>query len=709
MKKHLQLLTLCLFLLFIIVQKSPAQWIQTSGPAGGLSIHAFAKNGNAIFAGSIGDGIYRSFDAGKNWTNVYSDPDFLECITSIVVSDSTVFAGTASGLLRSIDNGNNWNKVSTGLPAAPLDDIYGLAAANGKVYAGTPRGIFRSIDNGDNWFQVASELPKGSVFDIAVKGDTVCMQINYVLAAYPSHAYGPYLSTNCGESWNAIDSGFVNTFGERRLSPIIFKKNALVAGENGVFMSTNMGASWDSVNYGLSNREIRAFAVNDSIVFTGTQNGVFLLRDNEKEWKKASVGEPFRDDVYTLLADGDDLFAGTYEGVFYSDNNGSTWSERNSGIINTQIEFLAVSGNNLIAGTHSRQFFSSDTGKTWTAMNSGMLPGLMTNIIEKGNRVFTGIYDDSGTGIFLSTDNGKTWSPYRHLDVSGKLFEVAGDTIFAGTADGVSITVESGPSLTNSKSGFPADNFEFSFIRNGSTIFARYAAGVYRSFDNGLTWFAADEGLPKENYNTLVACDGTLFIGTEKGIYRSTDNGTQWTSSCLTNGEIFSFLSSDSCIFAITSQGVIVSIDRGITWREVNTVSANSRFRSIASLATNGNTLFAGTKSAGVWYIPLKDALSVNKRQCAQNSCWTNVTVLQHSASNGTERFSFTLKQQEYIALTIYTLTGRKIASIVNRTLGAGEHSVLWNCDHSSTAVYVAKITTGTGFSYSCKFNSSNK
>jgi len=61
---------------------------------------------------------------------------------------------------------------------------------------------------------------------------------------------------------------------------------------------------------------------------------------------------------------GTNLFGGGSDGgVFLSTNNGASWTDVNSGLMNTSIKALAVIGTNLFAGTNgSGIFLSSDNG-----------------------------------------------------------------------------------------------------------------------------------------------------------------------------------------------------------------------------------------------------------------------------------------------------------------------------------------------------------
>jgi hypothetical protein len=100
---------------------------------------------------------------------------------------------------------------------------------------------------------------------------------------------------------------------------------------------------------------------------------------------------------------------------------------------------LAVSGSTIFAGTDAGVFLSTNNGTSWTPVNSGLTGDALDirSLEVSGSTIFAG----TDTGVFLSTNNGNSWTPVDSgltgygLDVYS--FVVSGSTIFAGTYDGV--------------------------------------------------------------------------------------------------------------------------------------------------------------------------------------------------------------------------------------------------------------------------------
>src|SRR5213075_61455 len=82
-----------------------AQWVQTNGPNGG-TVTCFATSGPNLFAGTNGDGVFRSSDNGTSWTPVNTGLiDLKKIVRALAVSGTTLVAVTRDAGCRSTDNG----------------------------------------------------------------------------------------------------------------------------------------------------------------------------------------------------------------------------------------------------------------------------------------------------------------------------------------------------------------------------------------------------------------------------------------------------------------------------------------------------------------------------------------------------------------------------------------------------------------------------
>lgn len=89
--------------------------------------------------------MFLTTNNGANWTAVNSGLTNTK-VRSLSVLGNNLFAGTyGDGVFRSTDNGANWSEVNTGLTS---DYIYSLLFSDSNLFAGTLSGIFISTNRG---------------------------------------------------------------------------------------------------------------------------------------------------------------------------------------------------------------------------------------------------------------------------------------------------------------------------------------------------------------------------------------------------------------------------------------------------------------------------------------------------------------------------------------------------------------------------------
>jgi hypothetical protein len=291
--------------------------------------------------------------------------------------------------------------------------------------------------------------------------------------------------------------------------------------------SQNLQAQWIYTN-GPDKGTVMCFLVNGSNLFAGTvDRGVSLSTNNGISWTEVNTGLidtalAYSQRINALAMIGSNLFAGSSTfigsgGVFLSTNNGASWSTVNTGLTKLDIRSFAVNGSNLFAGTDGGVFLSTNNGTSWTAVNTGLTNTYITSFAVKDSNLFAGT---NGGGVFLSTNNGTSWSAVNNglTNLSISALAVNGSHLFAGTwDDGVFLSTNNGTNWTNVKIGLDFI-FVTSFAVHGSNLFAGTVyGGVFLSTDNGTSWAAVNIGLTQLSVNALIVSGSNLFAGTYWG------------------------------------------------------------------------------------------------------------------------------------------------------------------------------------------------
>ncbi len=266
---------------------------------------------------------------------------------------------------------------------------------------------------------------------------------------------------------------------------------------------------------------------------------VFFAHSASAQWVQAS-GLPVTGNVavVTIAAIGNILLAGAYPdlttmsggGVYRSTDNGETWAPSNKGItcnggcpeVYSAYSFT-VSGNMLFAGTTYGVFESADSGANWTLFaqfGSG-------SFLVAGGTLFFGTITGDDDAIWRSTDNGVHWSIVDTTGVPVECLALLGNTVLARVlVGGVYLSNDNGITWTKTAHEGGINCFGMS----GGTIFtANMGSGVSVSTDTGATWTAANNGLTDREAVSFASSNGKIFVGTDGGgVYYSTSNGANW-------------------------------------------------------------------------------------------------------------------------------------------------------------------------------------
>lgn len=185
---------------------------------------------------SYGDGVYKSTDGGKSFTNMGLKKS--EHIGSIVVhptNEQIIWvaaygpvwsSGGDRGVYKSTDGGKTWERTlfvsdETGISEIiidPTDPSVLYAAAHQRrrheytyIGGGPESAVYKSIDGGVTWKEINSGLPKGEMGRIGIAVSPADHNYVYAIVEARNGKGGFFKSTNRGESWEK-QSGF-NTSG----------------------------------------------------------------------------------------------------------------------------------------------------------------------------------------------------------------------------------------------------------------------------------------------------------------------------------------------------------------------------------------------------------------------------------------------------------------------------------------------------------------
>ena len=215
-----------------------ANWVpifddQSTGSIGAIGVAA--SNPDVIYVGTgagiirpdlaIGNGVYKSIDAGRTWTHLgLRDSQMIAAITVDPTNPDRVFVAALGhpygpneerGVFRSTDGGKSFQKVLykdeyTSANEVLMDPrnpntLYAMlwsqqqSFIEGQGFADAGMGIFKSTNGGDTWTQLSEGLPRILQANVAIAPSD--SNILYAMIAPGQGTIGVYKTTDGGAHW----------------------------------------------------------------------------------------------------------------------------------------------------------------------------------------------------------------------------------------------------------------------------------------------------------------------------------------------------------------------------------------------------------------------------------------------------------------------------------------------------------------------------
>jgi photosystem II stability/assembly factor-like uncharacterized protein len=145
-------------------------WSYVADGLGDASVFAIAidpRNSNVLYAGSAGQGAFKSVDAGTTWKPISIDSN----VNVILVdpdNSNIVYAGTdGHGVFKSVNGGRSFARIGS----PKVTSILSLAKSGQTLYAGTAtQGVSESVDGGRIWTNSQVSAGLGNVLSVDGQG-----------------------------------------------------------------------------------------------------------------------------------------------------------------------------------------------------------------------------------------------------------------------------------------------------------------------------------------------------------------------------------------------------------------------------------------------------------------------------------------------------------------------------------------------------------
>ncbi|HEY9179656.1 MAG TPA: hypothetical protein VIO32_02990 [Candidatus Baltobacteraceae bacterium] len=603
---------------------------------------------------SVGDGIYKSTDAGKTWAHLgLRDGQQINMLAVDPRDPDKVFAAVMGhpygsnkerGLYRSTDGGRTWSCVlckndgDTGAATVVIDPkhpdvVYAdLWASRNPPWRLSDvlqlydrGGVYKSTDGGTTWTQLHGGLPaKLGRVGIAVAPSDDSVVYTWVNT---DKDCGIYRSADAGATWtkqNGEDRvcGRGDDFSGIAVDPT--DANIVYATNTTTYRSTNAGKTWTGIKGAPGGDDYHTIWIDPddrNVILLGVDQGATLSVNYGQTWSSwynqptAQFYHVITDDRFPYWVFGGQQESGSAE-VASRSNDGSIWVRYWHPVGAEEYAYVAPDP------LHPNIIYGAGAGHV-TRYNE------LTNQVQTVSPVFGGRFDAQG---------------YRYNRTNPLVFNrvdkhtlYLGSSVIFATSDGGWKWQPISPDLTRRHPGIPANIGAFkadplSKEERGVV----YSIGpsyidkniIWAGTDDGLVWVTRDGGKHWDNvtppgvgaWNKITQIDpshfdrNTAYVSVSRFrlddlrpyIYRTHDGGRHWTP--ITNG-----LPDDSpantvredpvrrgLLFAGTERTVYVSYDDGGRW---SSLQLDLPSTSIRDLVVHDDDIVVGTHGRSFWIL----------------------------------------------------------------------------------------------------------
>jgi photosystem II stability/assembly factor-like uncharacterized protein len=605
---------------------------------------------------TVGDGVYKSTDAGKTWTNMgLKETRHISRVIIDRADTDIVFVAAMGhlwgpnperGVFKSTDGGKTWAKVlyvdeNTGiadLAQDPFDGRVLYAAAYDHrrqpwryISAGPGSGLYKSADGGATWTKLSKGLPEGLTGRIGIGLSRSKPGVVYALIEHADP--GLFRSEDGGGTWQRVCNAAM--FRRVNSRPFYYSRIFVDPSDDGTVYVLSTGL-WVSNDQGRKFRMIGGGIHSDHHGFwidpanplhfiDGNDGGIDITWDGGRNWQ--SVQSIDAAEVYQV---GYDMRTPYFVYVGLQDNN--SWGGPSAtldprGVLNE--DWFLVSGGDGF-------FVKPDPSDADTIYANSQMNGLVR---------FDGRVDRS-KGIRPAAPARErpyrfNWnSPVLVSPHDPKTVYTGGNVLFKTEDGGGSWTVIS-PDLTTDDKAKQVDGVgPLSPENSGAEMYCTITTISESPLEKGVLWCGTDDGnlqvtrdsgrtwkntspaipgLPGKTWCSRVeasraragtayaAFDGHRTDDDSPYVYKTTDYGRTWApiGQSLPFGWVHVIREdprNENLLYAGTEFGIFASLDGGRSWFSLRNNLPTVAVHDIA-VHPRENDLIIGTHGRGVWIL----------------------------------------------------------------------------------------------------------
>ena len=385
------------------------QWNQTKGPEGGNVQNLFVAS-NGDFYAEADTGLYRLADDKSRWGLVNANMP-INGSSQMTEHNSILYIVSDEEVLTSIDRGETWNSLG----ARPEGQLIDLVITDGDpgaqadiiMYLGLAGGVFHSVDAGKSWIPVSDPLANKQIRAITAIENVVFVGTDSGLYRLNSASW-TLLPVGESDNIRAVASAEHRLYvavGEKAVNKgfgFTLPVRMTAATSLSLYRSTDLGDSWQTLDFIKTKTEPSSqsgMTISVGATPESDQNG----KDGPKD------SETGKTSVFEMVAVEESLFVLDDENSYYSSDAGENWVTLDSDIPDRADVSRLVSLNAHIFYRNGKSgiYRTTDAGKTWDPFNAGLVKTAVTNLVSVQNVLYANV----GGTLLTSSNAGESWTP----------------------------------------------------------------------------------------------------------------------------------------------------------------------------------------------------------------------------------------------------------------------------------------------------------
>ena len=594
---------------------TPTSHLEASGDYRGT---AMAEYNDTLYI-AFADGVFASKDSGETWKKLGERPKG-RVIGLVVTDDALYLALRNEGVFRSTDAGKQWTPVKNEEDDEKIDEI---AAVENTVFVRTDKGLYRLYS--ETWEKLSIDTTK-TLRSLAVSGNDIYVGTGLDLsilatpdgeeaykeqlmrhATSDTNSWEIFHSTDLGDSWSDITP--TNNSLEMKISSgvkvLAVGKAVTILGMVS-FHSTDGGKTW--IEFGFNPDALGALtavAVDENTILKAGPFEPQRSIDGGESW------HPFANGIvgtgrYKLVVFKNALYMGAVRSVIKSTNGGESW--KNVPMPSSEIT---------LKSTEETDFTESLIFPKFTIVGGTLYGIASTKYRQNAYHIFhlstnkRMLVPIQGTPPFPG-DSSKA-HPMRPMEKYPSAFASDGETFYVEYMRqllrwkrGESEWFNTGL-IDTSESLDKGSDRGFKLVVSGETVYVGKRDGhLFQSVDSGNTWEDLTPRLPLRfaRFNAIVFADSTVYVVTDAGVLTSAD-GEHWhvvTDQAGSYTLIDQIAASGTRVYGAGNDGVYELDDSG-EWEKILSRVPDR----VISLVVSNDRLYIATERRGMFHVSLEE------------------------------------------------------------------------------------------------------